>query len=121
MFLKGCETFGKNLRGMKNFHRFPKNTPTGYPYLKKTGPLGPTRKLFSRSESCADECSDPEQSGRLLAPFYFSSCNQLHRRVFGVFDQGRTCHQLFQRGFEPDSVRIVEQVYKTSRFETLGR
>ena len=25
---------------MKNFHHFPKNTPTGYPDLKKTGPLG---------------------------------------------------------------------------------
>ena len=29
----------ENLRGMKNFHHFPKNTPTGYPDLKKTRPL----------------------------------------------------------------------------------
>ena len=27
---------------MKNFHHFPKNTPTGYPDLKKAGPLGRT-------------------------------------------------------------------------------
>ena len=36
--LRGAKISVENLRGMKNVHHFPKNTPTGYPYLKKTGP-----------------------------------------------------------------------------------
>ena len=37
--LRGAKISVENLRGMKNFHNFAKNTPTGYPDLKKTGPL----------------------------------------------------------------------------------
>ena len=36
--LRGAKLSVGNLRGMKNSHNFPKNTPTGYPDLKKTGP-----------------------------------------------------------------------------------
>ena len=36
--LRGAKISMENLRGLKNFHYFPKNTPTGYPDLKKTGP-----------------------------------------------------------------------------------
>ena len=36
--LRGAKISVENLRGMKNVHHFPKNTPTGYPDLKKTGP-----------------------------------------------------------------------------------
>ena len=36
--LRGTNISVENLRGL-NFHYFPKNTPTGYPDLKKTGPL----------------------------------------------------------------------------------
>ena len=38
--LRGAKISVENLRGAKNFHYFPENTPTGYPDLKKTGPLG---------------------------------------------------------------------------------
>ena len=37
--LRGAKICVENLRGKKNFHHFPKNTPTAYPDLKKTGPL----------------------------------------------------------------------------------
>ena len=37
--LRGAKISVENLRGMKNSHHLPKNTPTGYPDLKKTGPL----------------------------------------------------------------------------------
>ena len=37
--LMGAKISVENLSGMKNYHHFPKNTPTGYPDLKKTGPL----------------------------------------------------------------------------------
>ena len=36
--LRGAKISIEKLRGMKNFHHFLKNTPTGYPDLKKTGP-----------------------------------------------------------------------------------
>ena len=36
--LRGGKISIENLRGMKMFYNFPKNTPTGYPDLKKTGP-----------------------------------------------------------------------------------
>ena len=36
--LRGTKISMENLRGMQNFHHFPKNTPTGYPDLKKAGP-----------------------------------------------------------------------------------
>ena len=37
--LRGAKISKENLRGLKKFHYFPKNTPTGYPDLKKTDPL----------------------------------------------------------------------------------
>ena len=37
--LRGAKISVENLRGMKNCHHFRKDTPTGYPDLKKTGPL----------------------------------------------------------------------------------
>ena len=36
---------------MKNFHNFPKNTPSGYPDLKKTGPLRHLAKKGARQVS----------------------------------------------------------------------
>ena len=36
--LRGAKISAENLRGLKNFSYFPKNTPSGYPELKKTGP-----------------------------------------------------------------------------------
>ena len=36
--LRGAKISVEKLRGMKNFHHFPKNTPTGYPYLKRPTP-----------------------------------------------------------------------------------
>ena len=37
--LRSAKISVEDLRGLKNFYYFPKNTPTGYPDLKKTGPL----------------------------------------------------------------------------------
>ena len=37
--LRGAKISVENLRGLNMFHYFPKNTPTGYPDLKKTSPL----------------------------------------------------------------------------------
>ena len=37
--LRGAKISVENIRGRTIFHHFPKNTPTGYPELKKTGPL----------------------------------------------------------------------------------
>ena len=36
--LRGAKISVENFRGLKKFHYFPKDTPTGYPELKKTGP-----------------------------------------------------------------------------------
>ena len=36
--LRGAKISVENLRGLNFFYSFPKNTPTGYPDLKKTGP-----------------------------------------------------------------------------------
>ena len=36
--LWGLKIFRKKLWGVKNFGHFPKNTPTGYPEFKMTGP-----------------------------------------------------------------------------------
>ena len=36
--LRGAKIYVEILRGMKIFYHFTKNTPTGYPNLKKTGP-----------------------------------------------------------------------------------
>ena len=36
--LGGAKISVENLKGIKNSHHFPKNTPTGYPDFKKTGP-----------------------------------------------------------------------------------
>ena len=43
MKIRGAKFSVENLRGVKNFHHFPKSTPTGYPDLKKTGPLLKTK------------------------------------------------------------------------------
>ena len=37
--LRGAKISVENIRGVKIFTIFPKNTPTGYPDLKKTSPL----------------------------------------------------------------------------------
>ena len=44
--LRGAKISVENLRGAKNVHYFPKNTPTGYPDLKKTGPLVSSKSSF---------------------------------------------------------------------------
>ena len=43
--LRGAKITVENLRGWKIFYCFPKNTPTGYPDLKKTGPLRPGNNM----------------------------------------------------------------------------
>ena len=49
--LRGAKIYIENLRAKKNFHHFPKNTPTGYLDLKKTGPLMYTREPLEISTS----------------------------------------------------------------------